>query len=54
MAAPLDTSIVASDEKIAQTLQEELDSEAAMEASNAAIPAIDHLQLQVSYVRVCS
>lgn len=49
MATHHDTSIVASDEKIAQTLQEEFDSEAAMEAANVAIPTID--QLQVSTLR---
>lgn len=51
MATPQQISIVASDEKIAQTLQEEFDGEAAVEAANVAIPAIE--QLQVRYVRVC-
>jgi hypothetical protein len=49
MAAPRPSSIISSDEKIAQTLQEEFDSEAA-DAANDVIPAMD--QLQVRYVHV--
>ena len=47
MAAP--RSSIASDEKIAQALQEEFDSEAAEEAGNAAnriIPGIEHLRVR--------
>lgn len=54
MAAPRPSSIVASDEKIAQTLQEEYDTEAAEEAAHAAnggsIPAME--KLEVRCVRV--